>query len=189
MEVGLTRNVLTHQRKDIMIKHPIRLRHWNLKDANALKWLTSHADYRYVDDMLPQCMEAWQAEKIVKDFVDRTLWGEELHLAVECDDRVVGAVGVTRKGDNYRQDGVLRCMLLPEACGRGIGTEVIRRVVQQTLGKGLYRRLTARVFIPKVMAARALERNGFVREGVMRRSAKRGGLVYDEFVYGLMWCD
>ena len=170
-----------------MRQHSIRLRRWNLSDTKSLRWLVSHADYRYVDDMLPQSMEEWQAEMIVKAFVDRTLWGEELHLAVECDDRVVGAVGVTRKGDNYRQDGVLRCILLPEACGRGVGTEVIRRVVQQTLGQGLYRRLTARVFIPNVMAARALERNGFVREGVMRRSARKGGVVYDEFVYGLMW--
>lgn len=170
-----------------MRQHSIRLRRWNLSDTKSLRWLVSHADYRYVDDMLPQSMEEWQAEMIVKAFVDRTLWGEELHLAVECDDKVVGAVGVTRKGVNYRQDGVLRCILLPEACGQGVGTEVIRRVVQQTLGQGLYRRLTARVFIPNVMAARALERNGFVREGVMRRSARKGGVVYDEFVYGLMW--
>ena len=83
----------------------------------------------------------------------------------------------------------MRCILLPEACGQGVGTEVIRRVVQQTLGQGLYQRLTARVFIPNVMAARVLERNGFVREGVMRRSARRDGVVYDEYVYGLMWCD
>ena len=172
-----------------MGQHSIRLRQWSLSDTNSLRWLVSHVDCRYVDDMLPQYLEEWQAEKIVKDFVDRTLWGQELHLAVECDDKVVGAVGVTRKGDNYRQDGVLRCILLPEACGRGIGTEVIRRVVQQTLGQGLYQRLTARVFIPNVMAARVLERNGFVREGVMRRSARRDGVVYDEYVYGLMWCD
>lgn len=172
-----------------MGQHSIRLRQWSLSDTNSLRWLVSHVDCRYVDDMLPQFLEEWQAEKIVKDFVDRTLWGQELHLAVECDDKVVGAVGVIRKGDNYRQDGVLRCILLPEACGRGVGTEVIRRVVQQTLGQGLYQRLTARVFIPNVMAARVLERNGFVREGVMRRSARRDGVVYDEYVYGLMWCD
>lgn len=172
-----------------MNKHPINLRQWYLTDAESLKWLTSHADYRYVDDALPQCMEECQIESLVKSLVDRTFFGEELHLAVECEDKVVGAIGVTRKGDNYRQDGVLRCMLLPEVCGRGIGTEVIGRVVQQTLGQGLYRRLTARVFIPNVVAARALERNGFVREGLMRRSAKRSGVVYDEFVYGLMWCD
>ena len=147
-----------------MRQHSIRLRRWNLSDTQALRWLVSHADYRYVDDRLPQSREEWQAEMIVKAFVDRTIWCEELHLAVQCDDRVVGAVGGTRKGDNYRQDGVLRWILLPEACGRGIGTEVIRRVVQQTLGQGLYRRLTARVFIPNVMAARALERNGFYRK-------------------------
>jgi ribosomal-protein-alanine N-acetyltransferase len=170
-----------------MKNHLLKLRQWCLNDAKALKWLTNRADYRYMDDFLPQGLEDVQAERVIMDLVDMVYYDGDVHQAVVWDDRVVGSVGVSRREDNYNIDGVLRCMLLPEVCGRGIGTEVVKQVVDDAMGTGRFQRLTARVFDPNSRAIKILERNGFVYEGTRRRSVRRNGMVYDELIYGRVW--
>ena len=170
-----------------MKNHLLKLRQWCLSDTKALKWLTSRADYRYMDDFMPQGLEDGQAERVIMNMVDMVDLDGDVHQAVIWDDRVVGGVGVSRREDNYRIDGVLRCMLLPEVCGQGIGTEVVKKVVEDTIGTGRFQRLTARVFDSNSVAIRILEKNGFVYEGTRRRSVKRDGVVYDELIYGRVW--
>ena len=86
-----------------MGEYSIRLRQWSLSDTNSLRWLVSHVDCRYVDDMLPQYLEEWQAEKIVKDFVD-AVRGETkpaIDVYTACEWTAVGllsGISVTNNG-------------------------------------------------------------------------------------------
>ena len=165
----------------------LKLRQWYLNDVQAIVWLTSHADYRYMDDFLPQCLAVESARSVIMSLVDLMYFVGDVHQAVEWDGRVVGGVGVSRMEGNYCDNGLLRCMLLPEMCGHGIGTEVIRRVVEAAASSGSFHRLTAQVFDPNSMAVKVLEKNGFVHEGTKRRAVSKGGIVYDELIYGMVW--
>jgi RimJ/RimL family protein N-acetyltransferase len=76
--------------------------------------------------------------------------------------------------------------LRPGARGKGYGTDMVRTLCWYGfVVRGLHR-LQLETLADNVPMQRAAERNGFVREGVLRSSAYVLGVRLDEVVYGLL---
>lgn len=173
----------------------INLRQWCLrKDEGAFRQLVERADHRLSDGFYPEyCAEGSECRWIM-GMVDRLVYGKELHYAVDVDGKVVGCVNVSRWDGVYKRMGELRLVLLPEMCGQGIGTQVVKLIVQKAFycdqyEIGGFKRLHASVFGENKAAERVLEKNGFVCEGVLRNAVSKGSHTYDKKVYGLVMPD
>jgi RimJ/RimL family protein N-acetyltransferase len=75
--------------------------------------------------------------------------------------------------------------LLPECRGRGLGTAAHRLMVRHLFHCTLAHRLEAQTDADNIAEQRALERAGFLREGVLKGARFREGAWRDMLIYGL----
>jgi aminoglycoside 6'-N-acetyltransferase len=94
---------------------------------------------------------------------------DSVRLTIEVDGRVAGMVQYWEETDpKYRHAGI--DLFLDAAFhGRGIGTEVVRRVVRILIDERRHHRVTIDPAASNDAAIRAYEKVGFRRVGVMRR--------------------
>ena len=94
---------------------------------------------------------------------------ESIRFTIEVDERVAGMVQYWEETDpKYRHAGI-DLFLDPAFHGRGIGTEVVRRVVRMLIDERGHHRVTIDPAASNASAIRAYEKVGFQRVGVMRR--------------------
>ncbi len=76
--------------------------------------------------------------------------------------------------------------LLPEARGRGYGTDAQRQLVQYLFAHTQVNRIEAGTNVDNLAEQRALEKLGFTREGVMRGGAFQYGQWRDGVIYSVL---
>ncbi|MEU9287396.1 GNAT family protein [Streptomyces sp. NPDC048275] len=76
--------------------------------------------------------------------------------------------------------------LLPEARGKGVGTEAQRQLVHYLFAHTLVMRIEADTEVENIAEQRALEKAGFTREGVLRSVAFRNGRWRDCVRYSIL---
>jgi RimJ/RimL family protein N-acetyltransferase len=76
--------------------------------------------------------------------------------------------------------------VLPEHRGRGIGSAAQRLLAEELFATSSVNRIEADTDIGNIGEQRALERAGFVREGVVRGAQFRCGDFHDRVLYGLL---
>lgn len=125
------------------------------------------------------------------DELPKTLKGERLFirqharspnsilLVVWAGDEIVGVSGVF--GGSKRRNrhcGEFGIALREDWTGKGIGTELVRRVLAWARRSGV-RRLHLEVFVPNRRAYGLYRKMGFQKEGVRRKSIRIGRRYYD----------
>jgi RimJ/RimL family protein N-acetyltransferase len=79
--------------------------------------------------------------------------------------------------------------LLPQARGRGHGTEAQRLLARYLFAHSPVNRVEARTETGNVAEQRALEKAGFIKEGVLRGCGWRDGAWRDGVIYGMIRAD
>jgi aminoglycoside 6'-N-acetyltransferase len=100
---------------------------------------------------------------------------------IEVGGAVGGMVQFAEEADPKYRHASIDLFLEPALHGRGIGTEVVRRVVRHLIDECGHHRITIDPAAANVAAIRAYEKVGFRRVGVMRR--------YERDVDGHGWHD
>jgi RimJ/RimL family protein N-acetyltransferase len=110
-----------------------------------------------------------------------------LLIVARSDDSPLGWVSWREEG---RLTSVGTCeigaLLFPEHRGHGFGTEAQRLLVEYLFSTRPIHKLWAGTETTNLVEQRALERCGFVREGVLRQDLFRDGAWHDTVVYGLL---
>jgi len=157
------------------------LRGWQDDDRGALlRHANSRRVWRNLKDRFPHPYtetdaEAWLA--LARAQPDRNNW------AIELDGAAVGGIGLEPLTDVYARGAHLGYWL-GEACwGRGIMTKVVSRVSRHAFEALGFLRLEAPVFAWNPGSMRVLEKCGYQREGVMRRSVFKDGELIDSVLY------
>lgn len=174
------------------------LRRWYLgnDDEETFRELTRRGDHRLTDGFLPESYTEGMEYRWIMDMVDGMLYGSELHYAVEVDGRSVGCLNVSRCGGVYRHTGLLRLILLPEYCEKGIGTQAVAQTIRNIRRKyfdstfvfeGSFERLEAQVIGDNMSAKRLLEKNDFTYEGTLRNAIRKRDVRYDMSIYGYVF--
>lgn len=97
-----------------------------------------------------------------------------------------GLIGGIGQHFKYRMDShkeEIGYWLTPEFWGKGIMTEVVSKFVEAiVLNRGL-KRIEAPVFQHNLASARVLEKNGFEREGIMKKCYCKNDIYYNGILY------
>lgn len=176
-----------------MSNNEIQLRPWYMNDDTAFRQLVEQADHRLTDDYFPSDITQTSIIRCIMNMMD-DLHDGNLHCAIQCGEKVVGSIHITRLWENYNNTGILRLVLLPEYCGRGIGTEAVKQIVAQAFAmtsdqdtsNPRFHKIQAQVFGDHPAAVKVLETNGFQYEGILRKDVRKNGKVYDVQVYGIV---
>lgn len=123
-----------------------------------------------------------------ENFLDMQAAAGELDCtwAIEVDGRAVGGIGVgPRRGIRHRS-GELGYWLGHAHWGQGIASEAVAAVVPVAWRRLSLLRIAASVFSPNLASMRVLEKNGFVREGVLKNAIVKGDNVWDELIYAVV---
>jgi RimJ/RimL family protein N-acetyltransferase len=157
------------------------VRDWRESDRDALQ---RHADnrrvWRNLKDRFPHPYtiadaEAWLA--LARESPERTSW------AIEVDGAAAGGIALERGSDVHTRSAHIGYWLGESCWGRGIATDAVRAVAALALGRLGYVRLEAPVFAWNPASMRVLEKCGFIREGVMRKSVFKDGEIIDSVLY------
>lgn len=111
-------------------------------------------------------------------------------LMVVCGDEVLGGVSWRRRQTARAfHCRVLGIGLVPQARGRGYGTQAHRLLVRYLFEHTTVHRIEAATETGNIAEQKALERAGFSREGVLRGIRWRGGAWRDEMLYSILRTD
>jgi RimJ/RimL family protein N-acetyltransferase len=118
--------------------------------------------------------------------VDDTEQGNVGFSAVDLDGGTLVGVAALWKIDNHNRSAHIGLGLLPPARGQGYGTDAVAVLCHYAfVVRGLHR-LQIETLSDNVAMLRSAERNGFVREGVLRSAAWVMGEFLDEVLLGLL---
>jgi RimJ/RimL family protein N-acetyltransferase len=105
------------------------------------------------------------------------------HWAIEVDGCAAGGIGVDLGEGIYEKSARLGYWLGEPHWGRGITTDAVRATSEYVTAQFGVIRLEAAVFEWNPASMRILEKCGFVREGVLRRSIYKDGKLIDAVLY------
>jgi RimJ/RimL family protein N-acetyltransferase len=111
---------------------------------------------------------------------------EENNWAIEVDGHAVGGIGIEPREDVNRLSAEIGFWLGEAYWGRGIMTDAASAVTRYAFHTRGFLRVYAEVFEWNDASMRVLEKCGYAREGVLRRSATKAGQVIDQVVYAAL---
>jgi len=107
-------------------------------------------------------------------------------FAIDVGGEAVGGISLHTGSDIERIGAEMGYWVGEEFWGRGIATAAIKLVTDFAFtNRGLVR-VFAIPFTTNVGSIRALEKAGFAREGIMRRSAIKDGTVREQYLYAIV---
>ena len=104
-------------------------------------------------------------------------------LAIDVDGAAVGGIGVFQLDDVYSRSGEIGYWLGRPFWNRGIVTEAVSACTELAFLELDLVRVQAGVFGWNAASMRVLEKCGYVREGVLRKSVYKDGRLIDSVLY------
>ena len=104
-------------------------------------------------------------------------------FAVADQSGAIGGIGLEFLGDVNIKSAGLGYWLGEYYWGRGIMTRAVRAFTTYAFITFDLIRIFAYVFESNPASARVLEKNGFIREGILRKSVYKNGSILDQWLY------
>ena len=112
--------------------------------------------------------------------------GRSVHLAIEIDGIAAGGIGAMALDGNHRATAHFGYWLGEPYWGRGYATAAVRAMLMHLDAEARFARLEAPVFEWNPASMRVLEKSGFAREGILRRSVTKDGQLIDSVLYAYL---
>jgi [ribosomal protein S5]-alanine N-acetyltransferase len=160
---------------------PCRIREWRAEDRSALLRLADDRRvWRNLTHRFPHPYTGADADfwlDLQQRSTPATNW------AIDLDGAAVGGVGVKPGEGVFAKNGEFGYWLGQPYWGRGLMTAVVRVVVEHIFATTELQRLESPVFEWNPASMRVLEKCGFEREAVLRRSVFKDGQLIDAVLY------
>ncbi|HYQ95873.1 MAG TPA: GNAT family protein [Candidatus Eisenbacteria bacterium] len=165
---------------EITLKH-CSVREWRPSDVDSLVAQANNVKvWRNLHDGFPHPYTRADAEAWIKQTMNAT---PDTVFAITVDGKAVGGIGFTRGTGELRLTATIGYWLGEDYWGRGITTEALRAVTDQTLANFDFARIEAYVFEWNLASARVLEKVGYTREARLRKRITKEGRTVDCFLY------
>ena len=161
-----------------------KLRGWKLEDAASIQ---PHADnpnvYSYLLDRFPHPYTMEAAENWVNFMLSLE---PNYNFVIEVDGNAVGVIGLEMRDDVYAKSPLIGYWISETLWGRGIMSAAIKLLTTYAFKNLDVIRIQAGVLGNNPRSMRTLEKAGFVKEGILKNSMVKNGVILDEHVYGLV---
>jgi [ribosomal protein S5]-alanine N-acetyltransferase len=107
------------------------------------------------------------------------------HSSVEVGGEAVGGVGLLPKSDIERLSAEIGYWIGEATWGKGIATAAVKTLSTYEFKELGLTRIFAVPLVSNPASVRVLEKAGYVREGVLRRSAIKEGIILDQVLYAI----
>lgn len=159
----------------------LRVRSWHRSDVDAL---VRHANNPRIAENLRDQFPHPYTRRDGIDYLNYVRDMEvETSFAIEYESGPIGGVGFLLGADIARISAEIGYWLSEIYWGRGFATRVVQATSDWAFDNYKLTRIFAMAFSYNVGSMRVLEKAGFVREGVMRKSAIKNGVVLDQVLY------
>ncbi len=159
----------------------LKVRSWRKDDLQAL---LRHANNAKIAANLRDQFPHPYTRRDGIDFLDFARSQEpECAFAIEFGDKAVGGVGFLVGRDIARMSAEMGYWLSEDFWRRGIATRAVTAMSEWAFDNYKLTRVFAMAFAHNAGSIRVLEKSGFEREGVMRRSAIKNGAIVDQILF------
>ncbi|HBS86317.1 MAG: hypothetical protein A2W91_09575 [Bacteroidetes bacterium GWF2_38_335] len=160
------------------------VRPWNFDDCQDLAFYGNNKKiYDNLRDAFPYPYTLKNAENWLKLAPYEKNY---LLRAIEIDGHAVGGIGAIFKDDVYRKSCEIGYWLAEQYWGRGIMTEIIKKLVKHIFEKHDVVRVYAAIFESNKASARVLEKAGLKLEAVHKKAVFKNGVFMDELMYAVV---
>lgn len=160
------------------------LRAWKAEDAKSLQ---KHADNTRISDFL---LDRFPSPYTMEDAVNwiGLMQNQDplVNFAIDVDGFAVGVVGLELRGDVYRKTALLGYWIAEEFWGRGIMPQAVKLIANYALKNLDIIRIQAGILSNNSKSMRVLEKAGFTKEGILRKSIVKKGIILDEHLYAIV---
>jgi len=162
----------------------VAIRPVSLKDLERLVEL---ANNRRISDNLTDDFPHPYTREDGETFIESASQQKPIHrFAITADGKYVGNIGLHPQSDIYAKSAEIGYFVGEPYWGRGIISEAIRLIVKYGFEELDYIRIYAKVFEHNTPSMKALEKNGFVKEGVSRKAIVKNDVVMDDHQYAII---
>ena len=159
------------------------LRPWNEGDQSSLvRHANDYEVWRHMRDQFPYPYTREAADEWIAFVAQHN---PQTYFAVEVNGEAVGGIGLTLKSDVERCSAEIGYWLGEAVWGKSIATAAVQALTDFGFKTFGLTRIFAVPFANNPASMRVLEKAGYVREGVMRRSAIKEGVVLDQVLYAI----
>lgn len=160
-----------------------QLRPWTDSDQQSLvRHANDRGIWRNLWDRFPHPYTPADAEAWVRIASSRDPITD---LAIAVDGEAVGGIGFVLHEDVERCSAEIGYWLGRDFWGRGLMTAAVREATAHAFAAYSLTRVFALPFAYNAPSFRVLEKAGYLREGVLRRSAIKDGVVVDQVLYAI----
>lgn len=159
------------------------LRPWTTGDEPSLvRHANNYKIWRNLRDGFPHPYTLADAEQWISFAQQKS---PQTLFAVEVGGEAVGSVGLFPKSDVERFSAEIGYWISEALWGKGIATAAVRALSTYGFKELGLTRIFAVPFISNLPSMRVLEKVGYVREGVLRRSAIKEGVICNQALYAI----
>ncbi|HMM30647.1 MAG TPA: GNAT family N-acetyltransferase [Clostridia bacterium] len=163
-----------------------RLRAWQESDAaDVVHAINNKEVLNNLRDGIPYPYSLADAESFIRSRLDVDK-NEAFAWAITDNGRVIGSIGIFRKGNIHRLTAEMGYYLAEDFWGKGIATEAVREAVSYVFLHTDIVRVYAEPFARNLASCRVLEKAGFTFEGVLRKNAIKNGEILDMRLYSIV---
>ena len=159
------------------------VRSWEPADAPAL---TRHANDRSVWENLRDRFPHPYTELDARTFIRASRAARPpTNFAIDVGGESVGAIGIIPGHDVERVGAEVGYWVSKDFRGRGIASDALRGFTRWAFEEFDLERIFAVPFLRNAASCRVLEKAGYAREGILKRSAIKDGVVLDQAMYAV----
>jgi RimJ/RimL family protein N-acetyltransferase len=161
----------------------VYLREWKTEDAPDL---VAAINNKKVLDNLRDGIPYPYTKQDAEEFIAATLnaeKGSQYAFSITYGGKVIGSIGVFRKGNVHRFTAELGYYIAELYWGKGITTEAVRQICNYVFENTDIVRIFAEPYSFNAASCRVLEKAGFQFEGTLRSNAIKNGKLTDMNMY------
>ncbi len=159
----------------------LRVRSWRKNDIDALVRYANNAKIAAnLRDQFPHPYTRFAGAAYLAEMRSADI---ETSFAVEYGEEAIGGIGFKLGADIARLSAEMGYWLGEPFWGRGLTTRAALATSDWAFAHYKLTRIFAMAFSHNVGSMRVLEKAGFEREGLLRRSAVKNGVILDQVLY------
>lgn len=162
----------------------IILRRFEIGDARQLKLLANNKKiWINVRDAFPH---PYSQEDAVQFIEKCQKMKPQSVFAIIYKDELCGSIGIFQMQDVYRRSAEIGYWIGEQYWGQGIASQAVKQIVKYGFNNLDIVKIFAGIFSNNQASQRVLEKNGFVKEAVLKKAVFKNGEFLDEHRYALL---